>query len=227
MKRIAFLVLVGFAFLSPSNSLRADPIAKGGGVWGNAVIPGGVAGAEISFVAGLFTFVQPPQTASDAIGTITPIGSYAVSPLHVDLAPFTSNPGTINILGGGTLTVTGLPPAGTDSGKTAVFSFMGGMATLEEKGVADPITGIVQLQSSNITRIDFGPIGDLFAFEFSVQGLQFTPGAGGGSVTGTPTSSSFGLTRLPPIPEPASLALWGLIGAAGIWYARHRRLRAA
>jgi hypothetical protein len=220
MKRLCTLALVTCTLFCPSGSLRASPIQSAGGVWGNAAVPGN-SPAAISFVSGFFTNAQPPQPATNGIGTVTPAGSYTVSDLDIGLSPFPSDPGPVQILSNLTVTGTAL---GSDNGNTAVFSPVGGTGILSDgSGLATVLTATFQLQSSNLTGLDFGPSGGLFNFTLTTQGLTFTTG-NPGTVSGNPQAASFNLQSV-GVPEPGSLALWGVVGLTGVWYSR-RRLKA-
>ena len=203
-KRILSCVLLGLCSLGWVGRLNADPITFATGAFLDSNIPNS---STLNLTLGTLGVVTPPQPASNSSGQL-PLGAYALNSLTIGLGPFSSNPGAVTM---SDLVVTGTQ--GADAGKTATFHFTGGQAKLSENGPADSIQGFVNLTSSNITGIDFGPSGGLFFFDFSTQGTTFTPG-NPGSVVGSPTSSSFNLTSV-AVPEPGSIVAWGLAGFVG------------
>jgi hypothetical protein len=60
---------------------------------------------------------------------------------------------------------------------------------------------------------------------FTMNGYQYTVSFATpvlGSLGANTFSVKVSATAITPVPEPASLALWGLIGLGGAWYARRR-----
>lgn len=195
-------------------SAGATPIALFNTVYGGSTTPNP---STLMLMNGALTSVNPPQPASDGFGNIA-FGTYSVSNMTIGLAPFTTNPGPVNLPA--TLTVTGLGGGSfpADGGRTATFSLVPGTATLNEGGVVDSLTAIYQLTGlAGINGLDFGPLGTRFLMTGSFQNTTFTPGPGGGTFGGTaPSSSSFTFTVLPAqVPEPASLAVFGVLTLGG------------
>ncbi len=212
--------------LAFASSASAAPINTLTLVYGNSNVPNA---QTLNLFNGAVGAATPPQPAAiDVFGSIQ-LGAYTASPMTIDTTPFNTNPGLVNVTP--TLTITGTlssgpGQAGGDNGKTATFTFIGGILNVFEGGLADSVSGFVQLTalSAAFTGIDFGSIGTIFHFAGSFQGTTFTPGTPG-SVSGAPNSSSFTLTRVSAVPEPATLATLGLMGLCGGYFAR-RKLKA-
>jgi hypothetical protein len=121
-------------------------------------------------------------------------------------------------------------PFGTENGGTVTFQAINpfevvGAGTTTTFGSLNDSTPELKL-TGNTSNLDFGPIGGLFHFQISTQGLIYNSAGNGSFSTQDETlaNGSFSAKDAPPVPEPASLAVWGLFGVAGAWYG-FRRVR--
>lgn len=163
----------------------------------------------------------------------------------LNLTPYASNPGSVGLPGSFTLTVvnnTAITGSGPNINPTlggvATFSFEGGGLLTELGSPPNNLASITNTQywlSSNTTGIDLGPIGLIWDFVMTANGaFDFSTGTPRVSVTGT-TSASYSLNATDdfhngfgdPVPEPASMAVFGILTLAGGVIARRRMAKAA
>ncbi|MCS6865227.1 MAG: PEP-CTERM sorting domain-containing protein [Gemmataceae bacterium] len=182
------------------------------------VFSGGILPSYIQNNGDPSTFISPP---------------HVVSTWNINVAGFNTNPGPVVITSTAPnqFTVTG---TGADAGKIATFTLSNTQANNLGSNVVS-FSGQATLTSitSPFTTIDFGPIGTIYDFLGSSQPLTFTPGSPG-TVSGGAGSASFTFTYSrdnqpgpgDPVPEPATLAVLGLMGAFGGWAVR-RKLKTA
>jgi hypothetical protein len=185
-------------------------------------------------------------------GGNAPVGALNVSDLFVDASPF---PGNLPPSATGPVTLTN-PFTVTDpaNGKTATFNFTN-PATVKESGsppnsaVTGTISAPIKLVSNNDPNLNLSGFatGGMFVANFSNIDFENIPPDGGLVPAASPFQAgngfaiypavpngaiSFTLTITPNqaptvVPEPGSLALWGLAAVAGLNWLRRRRARAA
>lgn len=219
--RFTFRLLAAITAVALSvSAVNAAPITLFNTVYGGSTTPNT---STLILMNGALSSVNPPQPASDGFGNIS-FGTYSVNNMTIGLTPFTTNPGPVNLPA--VLTVTGLGgsfPA--DSGDTATFTLIPGTVTLTEGGIVDSLTAIYQLTGvSGIAGVDFGPIGTQFFMTGSFQNTTFTAGGGGGAFSGTAPSSASFTFQVVPVPEPASLTVFGVLALGGLAIARRKFL---
>ena len=201
-------------------SSQAAPITSISGAHGG---PQNTAGTVASYINGLVT-------ASD--GTIPlPFGS-PVSNWNMNLSTFTSNPGNVLLRNGANAPFLTIDTAGPGF---AIFQVIDPITVLTDP----PGTGLGQnpdltaeyVLVHNSSAFNYDLLGQIWAFSYSTQGnVIFTPGGGGGSFVVNGTSSASWTMNATgrftgfgdPIPEPASMALFGLIGLSGVIAARRK-----
>lgn len=89
-----------------------------------------------------------------------------------------------------------------------------GVTDLTSVGItANPTNLLVGLTSANFPTVNFGSINSIT--------VTFNDGNQGGSFV----LNGFGANPVTPVPEPASLALWGVVGLVGAWYGRRKMQR--
>jgi hypothetical protein len=140
------------------------------------------------------------------------------SNITLDLTPWSTNPGPANVTG--TLTIT----KGSD---TATFALTSpGILSFDPITKAAGFVAPVILTSSptSITGSDLSPFLGGGVFTLSFQSLSATPDDPGVLELQQGSTGSFTLSAN-PVPEPASLALWGSLALAGLCFARRRLAR--
>jgi hypothetical protein len=160
------------------------------------------------------------QNNGDPSTSISP--ALVVSTWNVDATVFNSDPGPIEITSTALnqFQVTG---TGADAGKIATFTLSNTQGQdLPSNVVSFSGKATLTAITAPFTTIDFGSIGTIYDFLGSTQPLNLTPGSPG-VVTGGPGSASVTFTYSPdnlpgpgdPIPEPATVAVLGLMGVIG------------
>lgn len=140
--------------------------------------------------------------------------------INIDLANYSTDPGPVTL-------------AQTLAGSTAFQIFLpGGIATFAMIGPSS----LVDISNGDVSSI-FQLLGDssgllatntFWAFEMSLNGgLDFVPGVPGTVNVTSTSSASYSLTAIapPPVPEPASIAVWSILAMAG--YGTRRKLARA
>jgi len=217
--RFTFRLLAAVAAVALSVSVAsAVPITSFGAVHGNT--SGGVSGSTITFANGFTNIVNPPTVGfigspiSDLVFTL---GNWASS---------TSGPATIS---GGTFTYT--------NGGTAVFSITPSPITITTNNTLTGQIGFIATATlvSNTTPFDFS----LFTspgganFNFTANGIYVQSNGASNPATwvlpggnGAVYNSSFTVTSnsILNTPEPASLAVFGVMALGGLAVARRKFL---
>ncbi len=228
MVRSVSVALFAVVALSFASNAAAAPITVNAftTVYGASGLPLGNPGPQLQLING-------------AVGSVNvssiPLSSYIVADWSIDVTSFTTNPGPVNINPSlsNTFTITG---AALDTGGVVTFQFV--TSPTGSSSLVPPtttgFTGYVQVIAITgaFTAYDFGPIGTYYSFDGTIQNTTLNTN---GTVSQNPVgnSSSFTFIRLDgepspgdATPEPATLAVLGLMGAFG-GIAVRRKLRAA
>jgi hypothetical protein len=146
---------------------------------------------------------------------LTPVSDVTIGPATNFGSPIGLAPGSLFIAG-------------------ATFSMPGSasFASLTEVNTGPGPAGLFQLVN-NFGAFDFGPLGSLWQYQLTLNGIEFAAGSPGiFTVFQQGTSSAsftlnhrFGPEEGPGVPEPSSMLIWGSVAVAG-WFARRRFLTA-
>jgi hypothetical protein len=208
-------LVTGLVWLSSALTAQAD------------VIVNAISGAHIGghLQDGPSAFIE----TGGIVGVISsPMYAFGASDLRVDVSGFNNNPGPVIVTNPATGLAQFIITSNTNPSQQAIFNIMN--PSVLDMGGGSQVSAEVVLDSENIDGIDLSPYLNGGTLEMTIQGsdLNINPGDPG-SVGITPVSggnggtSSFSLyANTPEVPEPASLVLFGVLGAAGVWYARRR-----
>jgi hypothetical protein len=187
-------------------------------------------------------YTLPAQVASvTANGGGPSPYSAALSSLSVNLASYSTNPGTVSLTAGGpggTFTITG-------AGGTATFAIEGTYTLTNIPGAVqfgiitqnNPLGGLELISSTDVQH-DWGPVGQFWNFSISANVAQgatpfFTPDSPGTVNVAQNSSASFSLSPTgnfvggTTVPEPSTFALLALGGGALAGWRRWRKRQAA
>jgi hypothetical protein len=222
--RVAILaLLLGSTVLAGPAS--ADPVTKIEGNYNGIMPPMSPQGnSMITFTVPASAMFTPDQ---QGIASLTP------NNLAINLGDFATST-TVPVTFGGPLSVTN----DSNPSQIATFSLSNGLLTINSM---TPFSGTVTATATYVSDSFMGSadlglfkLGGDGMFEADYSGLQIdtidiiTAGPGNPAFafypvgTGTP-SAHFVLTPGAVIPEPASLALWGVAGLAGVGLRSRRR----
>lgn len=187
-----------------------------------------------SFDGTVNTFSLSADTLSSPAGgaSVTMVNGNAISPtfsgsfgsLGINPTPVAGPSGftTYNATGNETLSL-------TDGTNTANFT-ISNIQLLVPDAIPNDIllSGLITFASgspltSGASTFDFSSVSGL-TFSQTLNGsTNFnTVIQGAGTANGTDSFSVFSGSFVPSVPEPSSLALWSILGMAGVWYARRR-----
>jgi len=157
--------------------------------------PGIISSTDMAISAGILAF---------STGTLSTAGTGYLL--------YDTTPG-VNLAAGGTIDFNfGTFNLGTDLNPLTLSVTLADTSTSQQV-FAPPIssTGLVQIPLSSFNAVDKTNIQSIrIDFSTTGRGIDFSLNNQGGGII------------IQEIPEPASIALWGVLGIAGAWYARRR-----
>ncbi len=224
-RKLAALVLLLSVWLGARQEVQADPITTMDGIAGSFTLaPDG---------SGSFTLSVTEAFITKHNGVSLGVPNW----LPTTFSNLSVNPNPVSTSGGGTtyeFSVTSYPggktinPTMAQGGGQASFDLTFGTLFVPNASTNTAIVNGNDLLTSNTTGFDYSPFfnGGLTTITLNANpaSVNFNDVFSQGGRTGG--SASFSQAANPAVvPEPASLALWGVMGVAGMWYTRRKLKR--
>ena len=211
---LSLMIVVALAL-----EVSAAPILSLSGAYGTGPANGS-SGSTIMFSGGSVGNSSDGMTVTSYAFPFTS-GMYLASNTTLDLAAFSTDPGTVSITS--PLIFTEFNSSLVATGKYAQFNITaaGTLDAAVATGTVD--FGFVVQLAYNDTSLDLGALGSLWSYIFSYNGINIAPGMPGTyTVPAMSSSASYTLVRSDifpgglPVPEPASILAWGLVIGMGV-----------